>query len=41
MGYAERDFEIIDYNMYTLEDTQQKFRGPQPQTLEKNQYFVC
>lgn len=41
MGYAKRDFEIVDYQMYRLKGTQERFRGPKPQTLEKGRYFVC
>ena len=41
MSYAKRDFEIIDYQMYRLKGTKENYRGPQPQNLEKGQYFVC
>ena len=41
MVYQERDWEIVDYQMYSLKDTDKSFRGPEPKTLEKNQYFVC
>ena len=41
MVYQERDWEIVDYQMYSLKDTGKSFRGPEPKTLEKNQYFVC
>jgi hypothetical protein len=40
-GYEQRDFEIVDYQTYHIENIQAQFRGPKPQTLEKNQYFVC
>lgn len=41
MGYQERDWEIIDYQIYSLNDTGLPFRGPKPQTLEPRNYFVC
>lgn len=40
-GYQNRDWEIIDYQNYYLKDVILPFRGPQPKSLEKNQYFVC
>lgn len=41
MGYQERDWEIVDYQMYSLKDTGLFFRGAEPNNLEKNKYFVC
>ena len=41
MGYQNRDIEIVDYQMYPLKDTDLFFRGPEPKSLEANQYFVC
>ena len=41
MGYQERDWEILDYQGYLLEDTGLWFRGPQPKNLKKGEYFVC
>ncbi len=40
-GAKYQDREIVDYQYFPLEDTGLNFRGPQPETLEKNQYFVC
>jgi hypothetical protein len=40
-GYETRDWEIVDYQTYYLKNTKLPFRGPEPQTLEKNKYFVC
>lgn len=41
MAYRDRDWEIVDYQMYTLKGTQISLRGPEPQNLKKNEYFVC
>ncbi|MDY7006343.1 MAG: DUF6473 family protein [Cyanobacteriota bacterium] len=41
MTYQERDWEIVDYQMYSLQETGKSCRGPQPKTLKPNQYFVC
>lgn len=41
VGYQKRDWEITDYQMYSLKDTDLSFRGPEPKNLDKNQYFVC
>ncbi|MGL5081745.1 MAG: DUF6473 family protein [Microcoleaceae cyanobacterium] len=42
MGYYQsRDWEIIDYHSYILPGTELAFRGPELQSLEKDQYFVC
>ncbi len=41
MGYQDRDWEIVDYQDYRLENTEFTLRGPQPSTLEKDSYFVC
>ncbi|MDJ0661844.1 MAG: DUF6473 family protein [Crocosphaera sp.] len=40
-GGKYNDPEIVDYQYFPLEDTGLRFRGPQPEKLEKNQYFVC
>lgn len=39
--YGGDDLELVDYQYFSLEDTGLYFRGPQPEKLEKNQYFVC
>ena len=41
MSYEKRDFEIVDYQMYRLQGTQERYRGPKPQNLTKGGYFVC
>ena len=41
MSYQERDWEIVDYQMYSLKNTNKSFRGPEPKNLEANKYFVC
>ena len=39
--YQERDYEIIDYQLYQLPGTGFQIRGPQPKTLEPGEYFTC
>jgi hypothetical protein len=42
MQYQDRDWEIVDYQGYFLENSGgYDFRGPKPKNLEKNGYFVC
>lgn len=41
MGYQKWDSEIVDYQMYRLKDTKERFRGPKPENLNKEEYFVC
>lgn len=41
MGYQDRDWEIVDYQDYCLENTKFTLRGPKPPSLEKDSYFVC
>jgi hypothetical protein len=41
MSYQERDWEIVDYQIYSLGDTGISFRGPEPKSLEERQYFAC
>lgn len=40
-SYQERDYEVVDYQMFPLESTNLRFRGPQPQRLETGNYFTC
>lgn len=44
LNYQVRDIEIVDYSLYSLPllTTSEAYilRGPQPPSLEKNQYFV-
>lgn len=40
-GYQARDHEVVDYQMYCLDDTGLSFRGPRPESLEPGSYFSC
>jgi len=48
-GYAEPDYEVVDYQIYCLDDEVRDrqtnnallLRGPKPKILEKEAYFVC
>ncbi|WP_207796487.1 DUF6473 family protein [Pseudohalioglobus lutimaris] len=40
-GYQRRDFEVSDYEMYTLDDTGLSFRGPPIKEVKDGNYFVC
>ena len=48
-GYADPDWEVVDYQMYCLDsevidrqtNTVLLLRGPKPQNLESGEYFVC
>jgi hypothetical protein len=40
MGYQERDYDIIDYEMFRLPETG-PLRGPAPRTLAPGEYFTC
>jgi hypothetical protein len=39
--YQERDYEIIDYQLYELPGTGYRIRGPSPPTLAPREYFSC
>ena len=39
-GYQARDYEVVDYQLYQLADTDLQFRGPEPQ-LSPGKYFSC
>lgn len=41
LAYQERDFEIVDYQMYRDEKTGLWLRGPQPGRFEKGRYIAC
>lgn len=41
LAYQERDYEIIDYQMYRDEKTGLWLRGPQPERLEEGRYIAC
>jgi hypothetical protein len=38
--YQERDYEIIDYELYPLPETGYRIRGPVPETLAPGEYFT-
>lgn len=40
-GYQDRDWEIVDYGLYRLDDSDFMVRGPRPDNMEKGNYFVC
>jgi hypothetical protein len=43
--YQLRDYNIVDYQLWSLKDEQRNkvhiLRGPQPSSLTKNNYFAC
>jgi hypothetical protein len=39
--YQERDYEVIDYELYQLPGTGYRIRGPQPNSLAPGEYFTC
>jgi len=38
-GYVIRDWEVIDYECYELDETELWFRGPAPEDLKEGEYF--
>lgn len=40
-GYQDRDYEIIDYELWHLEGIPRPLRGPKPETLPENKHIVC
>lgn len=40
-GYYRRDWLVVDYQMFQLEDTGLWFRGPRPEALLDGQFFTC
>ena len=40
-GYQQRDFEIIDYQLWHHDDFKRPFRGPAPQLLKAGSFFCC
>ena len=40
-GYQDRDYEIIDYELWQLNGFGRPFRGPKPEILQENQHIVC
>ena len=39
--YQDRDYEVIDYELFQLSGTGYRVRGPQPPSLKPNEYFTC
>jgi uncharacterized protein DUF6473 len=39
-GYQQRDYEVIDYELFTLPGITHGIRGPAPETLEAGDYFT-
>jgi hypothetical protein len=40
-GYQKRDYEIVDYQLWTIPEFERPFRGPKPDKLEPGKYFSC
>ena len=40
-GYQNRDYDIIDYQLYKIDDIPPPLRGPTPVSLKNKDYFVC
>ena len=40
-GYQKRDYEYVDYQLWEIDGVPHPFRGPKPESLEKDHYFVC
>jgi Domain of unknown function (DUF6473) len=40
-GYQIRDYEVIDYELFTLPEVTSEVRGPAPETLATGEYFSC
>src|SRR5688572_6739549 len=41
MSYQERDYEIIDYEVFRVPMHGGELRGPAPRTLAPGEYFTC
>lgn len=41
MSYQERDYEIIDYELFLVPPHGGELRGPPPRTLAPGEYFTC
>jgi hypothetical protein len=39
--YQDRDYEVIDYELYKLPGTGHRIRGPEPPTFAPGEYFTC
>jgi hypothetical protein len=40
MGYQERDYEVVDYELFSLPGAG-LLRGPKPETIDPDRYFTC
>jgi hypothetical protein len=40
-GYQKRDREVVDYQMYKLDEVGLCFRGPQLENLHEGEFFTC
>ncbi|PJB55103.1 MAG: hypothetical protein CO098_18080 [Bacteroidetes bacterium CG_4_9_14_3_um_filter_41_19] len=40
-GYQDRDYEIIDYQLYQIRGFDRFFRGPKLSSLNAGKYFMC
>lgn len=40
-GYQDRDYELIDYELYELSGIPRPFRGPRPKSLDRGAFGVC
>ena len=40
MSYQERDYEVVDYELYAIPGIGMA-RGPAPDSLEAGRYFTC
>jgi Domain of unknown function (DUF6473) len=40
-GYQDRDYEIVDYQLYNLEGIPRPFRGPKPKSIDKENFLTC
>jgi len=40
-GYQDRDYELIDYELYELSGFARPFRGPQPKSLDRGTFGIC
>jgi hypothetical protein len=40
-GYQDRDYELIDYELYELSGFARPFRGPQPRGFDRGAFGIC
>jgi hypothetical protein len=39
--YQQRDYDVVDYELFPLLGFERLFRGPRPQSLDPGEYFIC